>query len=918
MRYVQREPSRVWVEPALAHFRHVEAPVGIREQFLVGVLSREQLEVGRARHRRQVPAASPSGARHQATRAGRRNEIGQGLLDHTVPQQPPLDCRNALVIRHPTYSFGSAPGIVQNIERLRSDSHTHRRFGSPAGRQGVGFESVCDYLVQQNSRRGRTEHRHTAMRVSGRRTTSAEQSQKATRDLIDRTSIETRKKGTVPAEGQFDGEAEENLSLLLGGQTRTDDPQPAAMPAKRDPEGKCRVTAPDGTLHESGKHRHAREVFHISKRWQIEARRLIRRGRPRASDMTQSLHEARRVDDIGCCDPGPATSDQTHREALFPADTGCGTPLLGSHLDLLEALEVDICHIVRTVRDLGEGAGDGGGVEAHERHTRNSVTERPTAGSGLGVGKIRTVKERRMKSTKADVENQRHEELRQRLEGARAGGGPDRVERQHKAGKLTARERLELLLDTGSLVEIDALVTHRCRDFDMEKQLIPGDGVVCGYGTIDNRLVYVFAQDFTVFGGSLSETNARKICKIMDLAMENGAPIIGLNDSGGARIQEGVASLAGYADIFLRNTLASGVIPQISAVMGPCAGGAVYSPAITDFIYMVENTSYMFVTGPDVIRTVTHEEVTKEQLGGAHTHASKSGVCHFTVANDAACLLAIRKLVSYLPSNNLEDAPPGGSDDDPDREAPELDTLVPDDPNKPYDIKKLIAAIVDDGEFLEVHAEYARNLVVGFARLGNRSVGIVANQPAYLAGVLDIDASLKGARFVRFCDAFNIPLVTFEDVPGFLPGTQQEFGGIIKHGAKLLYAFAEATVPKITVITRKAYGGAYCVMSSKHLRTDVNLAFPGAEIAVMGPEGAVNILFRRELEAAGDEAPQLRSRHVDDYRQKFSNPYIAAERGFIDAVIQPRQTRPQIIRALRQLGSKRQSVPPKKHGNLPI
>ena len=510
------------------------------------------------------------------------------------------------------------------------------------------------------------------------------------------------------------------------------------------------------------------------------------------------------------------------------------------------------------------------------------------------------------------------DELDRRLRAAELGGGTERIERQHQAGKLTARERVDLLLDPGSFVEIDALVTHRCRDFGMDQKTIPGDGVVCGYGTIDNRLVYVFAQDFTVFGGSLSETNARKITKIMDLAMENGAPLIGLNDSGGARIQEGVASLGGYADIFLRNTLASGVVPQISAIMGPCAGGAVYSPAITDFIFMVEQTSYMFVTGPDVIKTVTHEEVTKEELGGAGTHSSKSGVCHFTVANDAACLLAIRQLLSYLPSNNLDNPPAVEATDPPDREEPALDELVPRDPNKPYDIKRLIASVVDDGEFLEVHRDYARNLVVGFARFAGTSVGIVANQPAYLAGVLDIDASLKGARFVRFCDAFNIPLVTLEDVPGFLPGTQQEFGGIIKHGAKLLYAFAEATVPKITVITRKAYGGAYCVMSSKHLRTDVNLAYPAAEIAVMGPEGAVNILYRRELADAGDGAAELRARRVAEYREKFSNPYITAERGFVDAVIEPRQTRSHIVRALRQLDSKRQSLPPKKHGNLPI
>ena len=509
-------------------------------------------------------------------------------------------------------------------------------------------------------------------------------------------------------------------------------------------------------------------------------------------------------------------------------------------------------------------------------------------------------------------------ELQARLAAAHEGGGEARIERQHSAGKLTARERIELLLDPGSFVEIDALVTHRCRDFGMDEQQIPGDGVVSGYGTIDNRLVYVFAQDFTVFGGSLSETNARKICKVMDLAMENGAPVIGLNDSGGARIQEGVASLGGYADIFLRNTLASGVVPQISAIMGPCAGGAVYSPAITDFIMMVEGTSYMFITGPDVIKTVTHEDVTKEDLGGAATHSSKSGVCHFAVPNDAACLLQIRELLGYLPSNNVEDPPLGASDDPADRQDESLNDIVPEDPNKPYDIKQIVERVVDDGEFLEVQPEYAKNIVIGFAHFGRQSVGIVANQPNYLAGVLDIDASLKGARFVRFCDAFNIPLVVFEDVPGFLPGTQQEFGGIIKHGAKLLFAFAEATVPKITVITRKAYGGAYCVMSSKHLRTDVNLAYPSAEIAVMGPEGAVNILYRRELEAAGDDAPSVRSAKVDEYRHKFSNPYIAAERGFIDAVIEPRTTRTHIIRSLRQLASKRQSLPPKKHGNLPI
>jgi propionyl-CoA carboxylase beta chain len=523
-----------------------------------------------------------------------------------------------------------------------------------------------------------------------------------------------------------------------------------------------------------------------------------------------------------------------------------------------------------------------------------------------------------MRKTKTEAGKAKRGELAARLEAAELGGGTARIERQHNAGKLTARERIELLLDPGTFVEIDALVTHRCRDFGMEEKTIPGDGVVCGYGTIDGRLAYVFAQDFTVFGGSLSETNAKKICKVMDLAVENGAPVIGLNDSGGARIQEGVASLGGYADIFLRNTLASGVVPQISAIMGPCAGGAVYSPAITDYIFMVEGTSYMFVTGPDVIRTVTHEEVTKEELGGAATHSAKSGVCHFTVPNDAACLLGIRELLSYLPSNNLEDPPLGTSEDSPDRTDESLDELVPFDPNRPYDIKNLIEGVVDDGRFLEVQADYAKNIVVGFARFANQSVGVVANQPAFLAGVLDIDGSHKGARFVRFCDAFNIPLVTFEDVPGFLPGTQQEFGGIIKHGAKLLYAFAEATVPKITVITRKAYGGAYCVMASKHLRTDVNLAYPSAEIAVMGPEGAVNILYKRELDGAEGDPAELRAAKVVEYREKFSNPFIAAERGFIDAVIEPRDTRPQIVRALRQLAGKRQGVPPRKHGNIPL
>src|SRR4051795_6351949 len=500
---------------------------------------------------------------------------------------------------------------------------------------------------------------------------------------------------------------------------------------------------------------------------------------------------------------------------------------------------------------------------------------------------------------------------------AETGGGEKRIRAQHERGKLTARERLDVLLDEGSFVELDRFVVHRATDFGLEKEKYLGDGVVTGYGTIHGRLIFVFSQDFTVFGGSLSEAHAEKIVKVMDMALKTGAPVVGLNDSGGARIQEGVASLGGYADIFLRNTLASGVIPQISAILGPCAGGAVYSPAITDFILMVEETSYMFVTGPEVIRTVTHEEVSKEELGGASTHAAKSGVCHFTVTSDAACLAAIRELLSYLPSNNLDDPPAGTSDDDPNRESEALDTLVPEDPNKPYDIKQLIAAVVDDGKFLEIHAQYARNIVVGFARIGNRSVGIVANQPAWLAGVLDIDASLKGARFVRFCDAFNIPLVTFEDVPGFLPGTNQEYGGIIKHGAKLLYAYAEATVPKVTVITRKAYGGAYCVMASKHIRTDFNYAWPTAEIAGMGPEGAVNIPYNRDLEAAADPAA-ARAERVEEFRKKFANPYVAAARGFLDEIIRPRETRRKIITALRNLETKRDKNPPKKHGNIPL
>jgi propionyl-CoA carboxylase beta chain len=500
---------------------------------------------------------------------------------------------------------------------------------------------------------------------------------------------------------------------------------------------------------------------------------------------------------------------------------------------------------------------------------------------------------------------------------AALGGGEERLRRQHEAGKLTARERIDLLFDPGTFQEVDKLVSHRCLDFGMDEQVIPGDGVVAGHGRVEGRPVYAFAQDFTVFGGSLSETNAAKIVKIMDLAMKMGAPVVGLNDSGGARIQEGVLSLGGYADIFLRNTLASGVIPQISAIMGPCAGGAVYSPAITDFNIMVEGTSYMFVTGPDVIKTVTHEEVTKEELGGARTHNATSGVAHFSVPDDGECLRLIRELLSYLPANNLDEAPRRPTADAIDREEPALDALVPASPNQPYDMLDLIHAVADDGAFLEVHRYFARNIVVGFARLAGRSVGIVANQPAHLAGTLDIDASVKAARFVRFCDAFNIPLVTFEDVPGFLPGTRQEYGGIIKHGAKLLFAFAEATVPKVTVITRKAYGGAYCVMSSKHIRTDVNYAWPSAEIAVMGPEGAVNILYKRELEAAADPA-SLRARKVAEFREKFANPYVAASRGFIDEVIRPRQTRSKLIGALTALETKRDKNPPKKHGNIPL
>jgi propionyl-CoA carboxylase beta chain len=482
---------------------------------------------------------------------------------------------------------------------------------------------------------------------------------------------------------------------------------------------------------------------------------------------------------------------------------------------------------------------------------------------------------------------------------------------------MTARERIDALLDEGSFEELGRFVTHRSHDFGMEASKFPGDGVVTGYGRIDSRLVYVFAQDFTIFGGSLSESYAEKVVKLMDLAMRQGAPIIGLNDSGGARIQEGVVSLAGYADIFLRNTLASGVVPQLSAIMGPCAGGAVYSPAITDFTFMVRDTSFMFVTGPDVIKTVTHEQVTMEKLGGAITHNEVSGNAHFLAEDDRHCLGKIRDLLSYLPNNNLEEPPVRNCSDPWDREERALDELVPQDAGKPYDMKDLVALVVDEGVFLEVHEHFARNLIVGFARMDGHPVGIVANQPAVLAGVLDIDASVKGARFVRFCDAFSIPLVTFEDVPGFLPGTEQEWGGIIRHGAKLLFAFAEATVPKVTIITRKAYGGAYCVMASKHIRTDLNYAFPTAEIAVMGPEGAVNILYKKELSQAED-ADSLRREKISEFRDKLANPYVAAERGYVDEVIFPRRTRAKIVTALRSLSNKRDRNPPKKHGNIPL
>jgi acetyl-CoA carboxylase carboxyltransferase component len=507
--------------------------------------------------------------------------------------------------------------------------------------------------------------------------------------------------------------------------------------------------------------------------------------------------------------------------------------------------------------------------------------------------------------------------LRELKAQAKLGGGQERIDRQHKAGKLTARERLDLLLDEGSFRELDALVTHRATGFGVEKSKPLGDGVVTGYGTIDGCLAYVFSQDFTVFGGSLGLAHASKICKVIDLATKNGAPVIGLNDSGGARIQEGVVSLGAYADIFLRNVLASGVVPQISGIMGPCAGGAVYSPAMTDFIVMVKGASYMFVTGPDVVKAVTHEEVTFDELGGAWVHNTESGVAHFAAENEEDAVYIIRRLMSFLPQNNMEDPPSIPCQDDPLRTDEILDTFIPDNPNKPYDMKQIIHSVVDNGDFLEVMEHYAQNIIVGFARLNGRSIGVVAQQPIVLAGVLDINSSAKGARFVRFCDAFNIPLVTLVDVPGFLPGLAQEHSGIIRNGAKLLYAYCEATVPKITVITRKAYGGAYDVMSSKHIRGDINLAWPSAEIAVMGPEGAINILYRREL-AQADDPDALRVQLVQEYREAFANPYVAASWGYIDDVIEPSQTRPVLINALEMLQNKRDENPPKKHGNIPL
>jgi acetyl-CoA carboxylase carboxyltransferase component len=513
--------------------------------------------------------------------------------------------------------------------------------------------------------------------------------------------------------------------------------------------------------------------------------------------------------------------------------------------------------------------------------------------------------------------NPKIDRLRQLREQSRLGGGDERIKRQHEAGRNTARERLDILLDPGSFRELDAFVTHRSRDFGLDKQKFHGDSVVTGWGTINGRLVYVYSQDFTVMGGSLSEVHAEKIIKVMEMALKTGAPLIGLNDSGGARIQEGVISLGGYADIFLRNTLASGVIPQLSVIMGPCAGGAVYSPALTDFIFMVKDTSYMFITGPDVVKQVTHEDVSFEDLGGASVHASKSGVCHIVGENETQTLLLVREMMSYVPQNNMEDPPFVPTKDDPLRADPDLDTIIPDNPNKPYDIKEIIQRIVDDGVFYEIQPEYAANIVVGFARLGGHSVGIVANQPMVLAGVLDINASTKAARFIRFCDSFNIPIITLVDVPGYMPGTAQEHNGIIMSGAKLVYAYCEATVPKLTVTTRKAYGGAYCVMSSKHIRGDLNLAWPTAEIAVMGPEGAVEIIYRRDLKDA-DDAAGLKAQLAGDYREKLANPYIAAERGFIDDVIEPRETRARLINGLEVFQNKRDTNPPKKHGNIPL
>jgi propionyl-CoA carboxylase beta subunit len=509
------------------------------------------------------------------------------------------------------------------------------------------------------------------------------------------------------------------------------------------------------------------------------------------------------------------------------------------------------------------------------------------------------------------------ETLRTKRAESHAGGGAERIKKQKENDRHTAHERLDILLDPGTFRELDAFVTHRATDFGMDKKKFLGDSVVTGWGTINGRLVYVFSQDFTVIGGSLSEAHAQKVIKVMEMALKTGAPVIGLNDSGGARIQEGVVSLGGYADIFLRNTLSSGVIPQISLIMGPCAGGAVYSPALTDFIIMVKDTSYMYITGPDVVKTVTHEDVTHEELGGAMVHATKSGVCHLVADNEAQALLLVRELTSYLPQNNMEDPPFVVTNDDPLRADPELDAIIPDNPNKPYDMKEIVRRVVDDGHFFEIHENFAMNIVVGFARLGGHSVGIVANQPAVLAGVLDIDASEKAARFIRFCDAFNIPIITFVDVPGYMPGTQQEYGGIIRAGAKLLYAYCEATVPKLTVTTRKSYGGAYCVMSSKHIRGDLNLAWPTAEIAVMGPDGAVSIVFRRELDTA-ENGTAKKAELVNDYREKFASPYVAAEHGFIDDIIEPHETRARLINALEVFQNKRDSNPARKHGNIPL